>query len=45
MLMSAIVAALTQAAAACRKALGNVLAAGVADPSQDVHDQALMYYR
>ena len=31
--------------AACRKALGNLLAAGVADPAQEVHDKALMYYR
>ncbi|KAI3438927.1 hypothetical protein D9Q98_001341 [Chlorella vulgaris] len=29
----------------CRKALGAVLAAGVADPAQEVHDKALLYYR
>jgi hypothetical protein len=28
-----------------RKALGAVLAAGVADPAQEVHDKALLYYR
>lgn len=28
-----------------RKALGAALAAGVADPAQEVHDKALLYYR
>lgn len=32
-------------AACCRSALGAALAAGVADPAQEVHDKALLYYR
>ncbi len=29
----------------CQRLLGAVLAAGAADPNQDVHDRALLYYR
>ena len=29
----------------CQKVLGTLLAAGVVDEDQDVHDRALLYYR
>ena len=31
--------------AQCQRLLGGALAAGAADPDQDVHDRALLYYR
>ena len=44
-LLTAVVKLFFRRAPECRRALGAALAAGVADPAQEVHDKALLYYR